>query len=233
MLNPQAMLSGAPAQSQGTRRSRPARVVIAEDHPIMRDGLIDLLEQEPAFELAGCADSARQVESLVNGCVPDLLVLDLTLGSDDGVELAERLLRIHPGLAIVVLSIHDELMFADRLLALGVRAYLTKDRTRSEFMSAMRSALEGRTYLTTEQQSRRDCSPARSNTPTPERVLSARELAILRLLAAGKTSDDIAAELNMAPKTVYSHRRNIGYKLGITSGRDMIRYAVHWARGGA
>jgi DNA-binding NarL/FixJ family response regulator len=205
--------------------------VIAEDHPIMRDGLIDLLEQEPAIELVGCAASALQVESLMRACDPELLVLDLTLGADDGMQLAERLLASRPQLQIVVLSMHDELVFADRLLAMGVRAYLTKDRTRTEFLLAVRCALRGRTYLTSEQRRRRNSSPTPREPVIPERLLSARELAVLRLLAAGKTSAAIAKELRVANKTVYSHRRNIGSKLGIASGRAMLRYAVHWVRG--
>jgi DNA-binding NarL/FixJ family response regulator len=197
----------------------------------MRDGLIDLLEQEPAVELVGCADTALQVECLMRTRNPELLVLDLTLGVDDGMQLAERLLSKRPQMQIVVLSMHDELIFADRLLAMGVRAYLTKDRTRTEFLAAVRCALRGETYLTREQRLRRACSPTPRQSVVPEQVLSERELAVLRLLAAGKTSELIAKELAVASKTVYSHRRNIGCKLGITSARQMVRYAVHWARG--
>jgi DNA-binding NarL/FixJ family response regulator len=205
-------------------------VVIAEDHPVMRDGLIDLLEQEPAVELVGCAVSAREVDHLMRLHAPEILVLDLTLGADDGMALAQQLLRERPGLRIVVLSMHDELVYGDRLLSMGVLAYVTKDRTRSEFLLALRSALDGRTYLTVEQRRRRDSRQLPDDPLTPERVLSARELAVLRLLAAGKTAAAIAAELRVASKTVYSHRRNISSKLGIASGREMLRYAVHWAR---
>ena len=218
-------------QSPVLRPIRSARVVIAEDHPIMRDGLIDLLEQEPAVELVGCADTALEVEQLMRARDPELLVLDLTLGADDGVRLAQRLLWNRPQLQIVVLSMHDELVFADRLLAMGVRAYLTKDRTRSEFLLAVRCALQGQTYLTVEQRRRRDSSLTPREAVIPERLLSARELSVLRLLATGKTSAAIAKELQVAIKTVYSHRRNIGSKLGIASSREMLRYAVHWDRG--
>ena len=218
-------------QSPVLRPTRSARVVIAEDHPIMRDGLIDLLEQEPAVELVGCADTALEVEHLMRARDPELLVLDLTLGADDGVQLAQRLLWNRPQLQIVVLSMHDELVFADRLLAMGVRAYLTKDRTRSEFLLAVRCALQGQTYLTLEQRRRRESSLTPREPVIPERLLSARELSVLRLLATGKTSAAIAKELQVAIKTVYSHRRNIGSKLGIASSREMLRYAVHWDRG--
>jgi DNA-binding NarL/FixJ family response regulator len=231
MLNPESVATAGNAGPQGLRAPQTARVIIAEDHPIMRDGLIDLLEHEPAVELVGCADSALEVENLIRVHEPDLLVLDLTLGADDGVLLAQRLLWNRPKLRIVVLSMHDEMVFADRLLAMGVRAYLTKDRTRTEFLLAVRCALEGRTYLTAEQLRRRDSRINATESMTPELILSARELAVLRLLATGMTSAAIATELNVAAKTVYSHRRNISLKLGIASGRDMLRYAVHWSRG--
>jgi DNA-binding NarL/FixJ family response regulator len=213
------------------RATRWARVVIAEDHPIMRDGLIDLLEQEPSVQLVGCANTALEVEQLMRARNPQLLVLDLSLGADDGVQLAQRLLWSRPQLQIVVLSMHDELVFADQLLAMGVRAYLTKDRTRSEFMLAVRRALDGQTYLTAEQRQRRDSRADSHTAVTPESVLSKRELSVLRLLAAGKTSEAIAKDLRMANKTVYSHRRNISTKLGVATSREMLRYAVHWLRG--
>lgn len=209
---------------------RRARVVIAEDHPIMRDGIIDLLEQEPAVQVVGCAESAGEVDYLMGASDPDVLVLDLTLGPDDGMEVAKRLLLDRPNLRIIVLSMHDELVYGDRLLSMGVLAYVTKDRTRSEFLLALRCALQGQVYLTDQQRKRRDSHSAADRSLAPERLLSPRELSVLRLLAAGKTATDIAAELSLAPKTVYSHKRNISSKLGISSGREMLRYAVHWAR---
>lgn len=224
-------LPAVPSNGRSLRQpARRARVVIAEDHPIMCEGLLDLLEQEPAVEVVGCAGSAHEVEHLMRTREPHLLVLDLTLGSDDGAELARRLLVDWPDLRVVVLSMHDELLYGDRLLAMGAFAYVTKDRTQWEFLKALRSALDGRVYLTDAQRERRNAQPAGDCAVAPERLLSPRELAVLRLLAAGKTAAGIASELAVAPKTVYSHRRNIGSKLRISSGREMIRYAVLWAR---
>ncbi len=229
------MLKSAPTTV--TSRNRPfaqslrrARLVIAEDHPIMRDGIIDLLEQEPAVEVVGCAENAGELDVLIGSSDPDVLVLDLTLGPDDGMQVAQRLLEERPNLRIIVLSMHDELVYGDRLLSMGVLAYVTKDRTRSEFLLALRSALQGQVYMTDQQRRRHDMRRSVDHATPPERLLSARERAVLRLLAAGKTATAIAAELSLAPKTVYSHKRNIGAKLGISSGREMLRYAVHWAR---
>ncbi|MFL6606326.1 MAG: response regulator [Steroidobacteraceae bacterium] len=221
-----------PSCADGTRVSggqARARVVIAEDHPVMRAGLADLLEQEPGIELVGFAENAREVEKLMRAHEPDTLVLDLTLGPDDGIDLAQQLLRTRPALRIVVLSMHDELLYGDRLRTMGVLAYVTKDRTRSEFLLALRSVLEGRPYFTAQQRKRLDLHVS-SEPLIPEAVLSSRELDVLRLLASGKTSSAIAAELSVAAKTVYSHRHNISTKLGISSSRELLKYAVHWVR---
>jgi DNA-binding NarL/FixJ family response regulator len=211
--------------------SRRDRVVIADDHPVMRAGLADLLAHEPGVELAGCADNACDAVQLVRTANPAVLVLDLSLGEDDGIAVARQLLQDRPRLKILVLSMHDEQLFADRLLGMGVRAYVTKDRTREEFIQALRSVLRGEIYVTSEQRARLTSRTASGKLSSPERLLSPRELAVLRLLASGKSSVAIAAELSVAPKTVYSHRRNISLKLGIRSGREIVRYAVHWAQG--
>ncbi len=218
------------AQGRSAAGTPCARVVIAEDHPIMREGLIDLLSLEPSVQYAGWADSAAGVLRILSRVQPEILVLDLTLGADDGVELAMQLRRDWRDLRIVVLSMHDERVIEDRLLSAGVFAYVTKDRTRTEFLTALRQSVLGKPYITAEQQKRLAARQAAPTHVSPESILSARELAVLQGLADGKTSETIAAELSMAPKTVYSHRRNIGSKLGIATGRDMIRYAVYWAR---
>jgi DNA-binding NarL/FixJ family response regulator len=216
-----------------SRVDRRCRVVIAEDHPIMREGLTDLLEQEPAVTLVGWADCTRDAERLIRTRNPQLLVLDLTLGNDDGIEFARRLRAECPELQILVLSMHDELVFADQLLAMGARAYLTKDRTRSEFLAAVRAVMAGETYLTDAQRERQHLRLSGEAEVSPEHLLSARELAVLRLLARGKTCTAIAADLGVASKTIYSHRRNIALKLGIDSGRGIVRYAINWARNAA
>src|SRR5262249_26512019 len=109
---PTAVVSRSRPFGQPARR---ARVVIAEDHPIMRDGIIDLLEQEPSVEVVGCAENAGELDSLMGSSDPDVLVLDLTLGPDDGMHVAQRLLEERPNLRIIVLSMHDELVYGDRL----------------------------------------------------------------------------------------------------------------------
>jgi DNA-binding NarL/FixJ family response regulator len=206
-------------------------LVIAEDHPVVCAGLLDLFSHEDGIEVAGCAQTAARVLQLVRVTNPHLLLLDLGLGDDDGVALARRLLKDRPSLGILVLSMHEEELFAERLLAMGVRGYITKNRPREEFLNALHTVLRGEIYVTSEQRERFAARAGQQGPAmNPEARLSPRELSLLKLLASGKSTAAIAAALGMALKTVYSHRRNIASKLGIKSGREMVRYAVHWAR---
>ena len=208
-----------------------ARVVIADDHPVVREGLVALLEDEAAIEVVGCAESATQVEDLVRTTDPHMIVLDLSLGSDNGIELAQRLLHERPKLKIVVLSVHDELLIVDRLLEMGVMAYVPKDRKCEELVLAVQTVLRGEVYVTAEQRERLAMRAKSRKLSSPATFLSSREQQILRLLASGESSAAIAAELSIALKTVHSHRRNISAKLGTKRGQELVRYAILWLRG--
>ena len=222
-------------RAQGARldRSRPARVVIVDDHPIVRKGLAEVLLTEPDVEVVGEAGSTADARRLIERTEPTAVVLDLTLGEDDGLELARLLLKSRPELRILVLSMQDAALFADRLLAIGVMAFVTKNCSREEFLMALRATLRGDVYITEDQRARVQLWSRPDGAARAEVPLSEREVAVLRLLAAGMSAADIGAALDMAPKTVYSHRRNISEKLGIGSGREMLRYAIQWFRSAA
>ncbi len=215
---------------RGVGRAR-ARVLIVDDHPIMRAGLVDLLSSQAGVEVCGSAHDASSALKLAREARPDVVVLDVSLGLDDGIELARMLLGQWPRLRIVALSMHEEPSFADRMLSIGAMAYVSKRGSREQFLLALRSAVRGEVYLSPEQSARMKGRARGDGIVSPEKLLSARELGVLRLIARGLSASEIAAQLGMAPKTVYSHRRNIGAKLGIHSGREMLLYAVHWTRG--
>ena len=214
--------------------SYPARVIIVDDHPVVRRGLADILLEEPDVQVVGEAGSAIEAREVLERTRAEVIVLDLALGEDDGMELARTWLEARPGLRILVLSMQDAALFADRLLVIGVMAFVSKSCSREEFLLALRAAVRGNVYITEDQRARVQLwsqrEPAQSNAQAP---LSGKEIAVLRLLAAGKNAAGIAAVLEMAPKTVYSHRRNIGAKLGIGSGRELLRYAMQWFRSAA
>ena len=209
-------------------RTNPARVVIVDDHPIVRDGLTALLESDPKFEVCGCADGAAQAHVVVRETNPDVVILDLSLGNDDGVEVARRMLVEHPATKLLILTMHHEMLLADRLFAMGAAGYVTKNRTVEELGNALHAVLRGERYITPEMRERRNARTIGQR--GPEQLLTSRELSVLKLLAAGKTAASIANDLLVAPKTIYSHRRNICAKLGLRSGREILRYAFHWSR---
>jgi DNA-binding NarL/FixJ family response regulator len=182
-------------------------------------------------EVCGSGHDASSALKLAREMRPDVIVLDVSLGLDDGIELARILLAQWPRLRILALSMHEEPSFADRMLSLGAMAYVSKRGTREQFLAALRSTVRGEVYLSAEQSARMKGRARGASIVSPEKLLSARELGVLRLIARGLGAGEIAAQLGMAPKTVYSHRRNISAKLGIHSGREMLLYAVHWARG--
>jgi DNA-binding NarL/FixJ family response regulator len=214
--------------------SSPARVIIVDDHPVVRRGLANVLLDEPDIEVVGEAGSATEACEVLERTRAEVVVLDLTLGEDDGVELARVWLEARPELKILVLSMQDAALFADRLLATGVMAFVPKSCSREEFLLALRAAIRGNVYITEDQRARVQLwghpEDASSNAQVP---LSSKEIAVLRLIAAGMSAAGIASALHMASKTVYSHRRNIGAKLGIGSGRELLRYAMQWFRAAA
>lgn len=214
--------------------SNPARVIIVDDHPIVRRGLADVLLDEPDVEVVGEAGTATEARAVLERTRAEVILLDLALGEDDGMELARVWLEARPELRILVLSMQDAALFADRLLAIGVMAFVSKSCSREEFQLALRATVRGNVYITEDQRARVQLWSRREDAlSTAEAPLSSKEAAVLRLIAAGMSAAGIAAALDMAPKTVYSHRRNIGAKLGIGSGRELLRYAMQWFRSAA
>lgn len=205
-------------------------MVLVDDHPVVRDGLAFLLDEQPDFEVLGQAGDPEGALRVIAGTRPDLLVLDLNLQGRDAIPLIERLRVDHPGLRILVMSMHDENLYAERLLGLGVHGYVMKQEEPSEFLRALRRVAAGEVYLSGELARRH---AGRGPGAAAAVRLTPREQEVLTLVARGLGTREIAAELGMGAKTVDSHRRNVREKLGLATSRDLVRYAVRWARGPA
>lgn len=205
-------------------------VVLVDDHPVVRDGLSYLLGEQPDFHVLGEAADADEALRVVRETGPDLLILDLSLGGRDAIPLIERLREERPALRILVLSMHDEELYAERLLALGIKGYVMKQEEPSEFLRALRKVAGGETYLSARLSGRLGRRAARGARGAPMQAirLTPREEDVLRLVARGLGTREIAARLGMSVKTVDSHRRNIREKLGLATSRDLVRYAVLW-----
>jgi DNA-binding NarL/FixJ family response regulator len=209
------------------------RVLIVDDHPLMREGLQELIDSEPDMVVCGDAADAAGARQAVEELRPDVLVLDLTLGSDDGIALVQQLRERAPDLKILVVSMHDEALYAERLLALGARGYVMKQEPADVFVGALRRVAHGEHHVSAALATRLYGRLARQRAPSgpaqgPADGLTDREREVLRAVARGRSTQEIAAELGMSAKTVDSHRRNIREKLGLGSAGDLVRYAVQW-----
>ena len=206
------------------------RILIVDDHPLMREGLFELVGGEADMEVCGQAESAEAALAALEATRPDVAIVDLTLGEDDGVALVAELRRRAPQLRILVLSMHDEALYAERLLGLGAHGYVMKQEAAEVFVGALRRVIGGEHYVSAKLASRLfgRMARARPSAGGPADALTEREHAVLREIARGRATQEIAQALGMSAKTVDSHRRNIREKLGLASAGDLVRYAVQW-----
>jgi DNA-binding NarL/FixJ family response regulator len=206
-----------------------AKVLIVDDHPLMREGLIELFAAETDLSVCGEADSADRALKAIELLNPDVVVLDLTLGSDNGVALVGTLRQRWPALPILVLSMHDEAVYGERLLTMGVRGYVMKQEASLVILTALRKVLAGEHYVSAALAGRLYARMSRARDASqPTDALTQREREVLRQIARGQSTQDIAVALGMSAKTVDSHRRNMREKLGLASAADLVRYAMQW-----
>jgi len=212
--------------------TRRTSVVLVDDHPVVRDGLAFLLGQQPDFEVVGEADDPVSAVEVIARTQPALVVLDLSLQGREALPLISQLRQDWPGTRILILSMHDEDLYAERLLALGAHGYVMKEEEPAEFLRATRRVAAGEQYLSERLARKLMARPGRGSRAVAGTGLTGREREVLRLIAAGLETREISDRLGMGVKTVDSHRRNIREKLGLESARDLVRYAVRWAEDG-
>lgn len=208
------------------------RVVIVDDHPFVREGLKQLLAGQPEFKLVAEASSAAQAQQAITGHIPDVAVVDLSLGSDDGIELVRWIRQHQPSVRIVVLSMQDEALYAERLLRLGVSAYVMKSAAESDLLTALRKVARGQRHLSTEMGERLLSKAARGRLAAgdedPVTSLTDRETEVFRLIGHGISTREISNRLTLSMKTVDAHRRHIREKLNLRSTGELVRYATQW-----
>lgn len=208
------------------------RVVIADDHPFVREGLKQLLGGQPEFKLVAEAASASQAQEAIGRHVPDIAVVDLSLGSDDGIELIRWIRQHHPAVRIVVLSMQDEALYAERLLRLGVSGYVMKSAAESDLLTALRKVARGQRHLSVEMGERLLSKAARGRLAAgdedPVSSLTDRETEVFRLIGRGVSTREISNSLTLSMKTVDAHRRHIREKLNLRSTGELVRYATQW-----
>jgi two-component system, NarL family, response regulator NreC len=214
-----AVTSAADTEGEGGGR---IKIVLADDHAVVRSALRLLLEAEPDFEVAAEAGDSETATRYVLGHKPDVLVLDLNMPGESGLSAIPKLRSQSPKTQIVVLTMQGETAFAREAMQAGARAYVLKDAAESELVQAVRLAASGETYLQPELGARLASEP--DTQPTDE--LSERELEVLRLIALGYTNNEIAEQLYLSVRTVESHRAHIQQKLRRTTRSELVRYAL-------
>ncbi len=209
------------------------RILVVDDHPMMRDSLIRLIEKQDDLVCCGEAGSVAETQLLAAKERPDLAILDLRLKQGDGLELIKSLKAQFPELKILVLSQCEGTIYAERALRAGAAGYLDKEQAAHEVLTAIRTVLSGSVYLTRSLSGlllRNYFGPRKKTQRSDASPLTDRELHVLELLGAGMSTREIAAALNLSIKTIETHRENIKHKLGLRGAAALTRYATEWVR---
>jgi len=215
----------------GKHKSTAKQLLIVDDHPMMRTGLGQLIDNEPDLVVAAEADNARQAQEAVIKQEFDLILLDISLPDKNGLELIKDIKALKPDLAILVVSMHDESLYAERVLRAGARGYIMKQEGGKKFLQAIRRVLDGGIYVSEKMSSH--ILEIFSGHPTgqsasPVARLSDREFEVFQLIARGSDTGAIARQLHVSVKTIEAHRVHIKEKLQLKTANDLVRYAVRW-----
>ena len=220
--------------SESTAESRKRRVLVAEDHPVVRQAVSQLINQQADLVACGAAESMCELSQLVRVASPDLLLLDLGLKDGNALPHIQVLHEEFPSLRILVLSQYDENLYAEPALQGGARGYIMKEVASDEVLNAIRSVLRGETYLSPKLAARFPNKTGGIKLPAnipPLKHLSPRELQVLQLLGAGMGTREVAEELGLSAKTVETYREKLKEKLGLSTGEELLRWASLWVEG--
>jgi DNA-binding NarL/FixJ family response regulator len=217
--------------SSGKAKSAKSRIFLVDDHPIVITGFTLMLNAQSDLEVCGTAKTAEEALGRVPQLKPDLVITDVTLPGRNGLDLLRELLTVDPSCRVLVVTMHDELLYAERALRAGARGYLMKEAGSEKMLAAIRQVLGGQVYVSERMQTKilsGMIGQQSKTTASPIEKLSDREFEIFRLLGEGKTTKEIAHQLHLSHKTVAVHRGHIKEKLGITNANELVHQAVRW-----
>lgn len=209
-------------------KAAPKKILIVDDHPLMREGLCGVIGHEPDLIVCGMAENAHQAMDAIPKLAPDLALVDITLPGKNGLELVKDLKAMYPHLAILAISMHDESLYAERMLRAGANGYITKQQPPEELVKAIRQVLDNNLYVSREISEKllRRFSGQPAKIQSPMEILTDREFEILQAIGEGKSPKEIAQQLHISGKTVAVHSANIREKLKLNSTAQLIRFAV-------
>jgi DNA-binding NarL/FixJ family response regulator len=208
--------------------AKPIKILIVDDHPMMREGLRGVINRQPDMIVCGEVENANQALGAISNLKPDLALVDITMPGKSGLELVKDLKAMHPQLRILGISMHEESLYAERMLRAGANGYITKHQPPEELVRAIREVLANRVYVSKEVSENllRQFSGQPQKSRSAMENLTDREFEIFQLIGEGKSPKEIAQQLHLSPKTVAVHGANIRQKLNLKSTAHLIRRAV-------
>jgi DNA-binding NarL/FixJ family response regulator len=217
-----------------TRRKggKHTRILLVDDHPMVRERLAEILGREPDLQVCGEAEDRHEALAVVRTTRPDLVIVDLTLKSSDGLELIKDIHSRWPLLHMLVVSMHDESLYAERVIKAGARGYITKQEATRNILLAVRRVLAGNIYLNDRIAARiltRLTSHPNKVAAAPAELLADRELQVFELTGRGLNTREIAVRLRVSPKTIETYRARIRDKLKLKDGSELLQVAISWA----
>jgi DNA-binding NarL/FixJ family response regulator len=207
------------------------RILLVDDHPIVRQGLGELIDAEKDLAVCGTAESMNAALEQMPTLKPDLVVVDISLRGSNGIELLKNIKVRYPKMKVLMLSMHDEGLYAVRALRAGASGYIMKQEATDKVIEAARKVLSGEIYLSDKMEKKmmqQLVGGRTARTGSPLEDLSDRELEVFNLIGQGKGTRQIAEELHLSIKTIESHRAHIKEKLGLKSATELVQHAIQW-----
>jgi len=218
-------------RKQAATANQKNRIFIVDDHPIVRKGLTQLINQEPDLTVCGEAENAEAALELLKKVKPDLAIVDISLRGIDGIELTKLIKVRFENIPVLVVSMHDESLFAERALRAGARGYIMKQEAIEKMMEAIHKVLRGELYVSDRVSAnivKRFVDGKAEGVSSPEELLSDREMEVFQLIGQGFGTRQIADQLHVSVKTVETYRANIKVKLNLKNATELMKHAVHW-----
>jgi DNA-binding NarL/FixJ family response regulator len=219
------------AKTQLNAGTQKKTVFVVDDHPLLRQGLAMLINREPDLMVCGEAEEAPAAMKAIAAARPDILIADISLSGPDGLELLKSLRTLYPDLPVLILSMHDESIYAERALRARANGYIMKQEATEKVLVAVRRILDGEIYLSTRMSNKllhQYMSGQTAETDSRLAALSDRELEVFRLIGGGLGTRQIAEALHLSMKTVESYQAHLKEKLSLRTGRELMQHAIQW-----
>ena len=208
-----------------------SKILVVDDHPIIREGLVRLVDDEQDLAICGQADDAPEALKAISETKPDVVIVDISLKNSSGIELMKSIKAQYPKLPVLILSMHNEALYAERALRAGAMGYIMKQEASEKLLTAIRHVLVGQIYVSDKVSKRLIRKLARGKTDmvaSPIDSLSDRELEVFHLIGQGYGTSQIAEKLYLSIKTIETYRTHIKEKLNLTNSRELLQYAIQW-----